>query len=86
VPSGLAPVATPLYGWGGDPQLIAPYEVEGQRVSWCVGRDPRRPTQRLGYAARVVTPGTYRWEPAVIQSLAAAELGASTEVTSYTID
>jgi hypothetical protein len=86
VPSGLAPVATPLYGWAGDPQLIAPYEVEGQRVSWCVGRDPKQPTLRLGYAARVVTPGTYRWEPAVIQSLAAAELGASTDVTTYTID
>lgn len=86
VPSGLAPVATPLYGWGGDPQLIAPYEVEGQRVSWCVGRDPAHPTLRLGYSARVVTPGTYRWEPAVIQSLAAAELGASTEVRTYTID
>ena len=24
--------------------------------------------QHLRYAARVVTPGTYRWEPAVIQS------------------
>ncbi|HEX7173587.1 MAG TPA: hypothetical protein VF365_13390, partial [Candidatus Limnocylindria bacterium] len=88
LPSGLAPVTAPLYGWAieGDPNLIAPYEVEGQRVSWCIGPDPDRPTLRLGYTARVVTAGTYRWEPAVIQSLVAAELGASTEVATYTID
>jgi uncharacterized protein YfaS (alpha-2-macroglobulin family) len=42
--------------------------VVGQRVDFCVYRDPRRPVQTLRYLARVVTPGAYRWEPAVLQS------------------
>jgi hypothetical protein len=41
---------------------------------------------RLGYSARVVTPGTYTWEPAVIQSVTAPSIGSSTPVISYTID
>jgi uncharacterized protein YfaS (alpha-2-macroglobulin family) len=49
--------------------------------------DPERTDPiRLGYSARVVTPGTYRWEPAVIQSVAAPSVGSSTPVESYTID
>jgi len=88
VPSGLAPVITPIGQWwdGGDlTRVIGPYAVEGQYVSWCV--DPERTDPiRLGYSARVVTPGTYRWEPAVIQSVAAPSVGSSTPVESYTIE
>jgi len=88
VPSGLAPVATPLAMWwdGGDgPRVIGPYAVEGQRVSWCVDPDMTQPI-RLGYSARVVTPGTYTWEPAVIQSVSAPSIGSSTPATTYTIE
>jgi hypothetical protein len=84
LPSGLAPVVEPLYGWGDhDPNVIAPYEVEGQRVSWCVPDD--KPSLRLGYTARVVSAGTYRWEPAVVQSPNATAIGSATGVATYTI-
>jgi hypothetical protein len=33
----------------------------------------------------VVSPGTYAWQPAVIQAVDAPEMGASTEATTYTI-
>lgn len=88
LPSGLAPVVAPMGQWwdgGGGPQVIGPYAVEGQSVSWCVDPGMTKPI-RLGYSARVVTPGTYTWEPAVIQSVAAPSVGSSTPVVSYTID
>ena len=86
-PSGLAPLVwTP--GWdgpaNGDGAVWYPWAVDGQRVSWCI--DPlqsRRPV--LTYSARVVSPGTYRWEPAIVQMAAAPEIGAATASTSYTI-
>ena len=86
LPSGLAPlIAVP--GWSDDAEVprdaMAPYAADGQRISWCVS--PLDPHRVLAYRARVVTPGTYRWEPAVIQSTTAPSLGASTPATSYTI-
>ena len=86
LPSGLAPVtATP--GWEAEDEngnrVIGPYEVDGQRVSWCVY--PGQLSLPYGYSARVVSPGTYRWEPAVVQSLDAPELRSATEETTYTI-
>ena len=46
--------------------------ISGQKVVFCT--DPRS-TQvpRLVYYARVVTPGTYAWEPALMQSASATE-------------
>lgn len=83
LPSGLAPVSQTTWA-GMDPALTLPYEVEGQRVSWCIGTD--RADISLGYSARVVSAGTYRWEPAVIQAVAAPEIGSATAVMTYTID
>ncbi len=76
VPSGLAPVwgGSNWYRGQGDEEesdrimTVSPWSIQGQRVDFCVARDPQQPVQHLRYAARVVTPGTYRWEPAVIQS------------------
>ena len=73
VPSGLAPVVRQMTWYGEDEDedasdTVTPWRVEGQRVDFCVGFDSKHPTQRLRYAARVVTPGSYRWEPAVLQS------------------
>lgn len=88
VPSGLAPAVVPTGQWwdgGGGPRVIGPYAVEGQQVSWCVDPEMDEPI-RLGYSARVVTPGTYRWEPAVIQSVAAPAIGSSTPAIAHTID
>jgi hypothetical protein len=84
VPSGLAPVAT-VAGWPNEEGGLSgrgPYLVDGQRVSWCVDPVDNHP---LTYAARVVTPGTYTWEPAVVQFETDASIGNATATTSYTI-
>lgn len=89
LPSGLAPLAALDDGQSQDAgpertRVLMPYEAIGQRVSWCV--DPTDGTsQTLGYAARVVSPGTYRWEPAVAQFGTAPTLGAATAEETYTI-
>jgi len=84
LPSGLAPVATTWDYWNeADEGVIRPYSVDGQRVSWCV--DPRSLRRPLGYAARIVNPGAYRWEPAVIQSLQEPTIGSSTPLAEYII-
>lgn len=86
-PSGLAPVVG-IPGWPDDPDvprsILAPWEVAGQRVSWCLEPGKVRDFT-LGYSARVVSPGTFTWEPAVVQSVAAPAVGATTPVTTYTI-
>jgi hypothetical protein len=78
VPSGLAPIA-PSPGWydetEGGSDTLGPWRVDGQRVDFCVAYDPLQPTQHLRYAARVVTPGAYRWESGVIQSSVARDQG-----------
>ena len=85
-PSGLAPLAS-VHGWPGgeDSRLVIwPYEVSGQRVGWCLDPSARRDVV-LGYSARLVSAGTFTWEPAVVQSVSAPEIGATTPVTTYTI-
>jgi hypothetical protein len=80
-PSGLAPLARSRY-W--DQQgAIGPYAIDGQRVSWCAF--PRDPERTFAYVARVVTPGTYIWEPAVIRAADAPEIGATTPGLTYRI-
>jgi hypothetical protein len=87
LPSGLAPVVAGA-GWSdeeseGPPDVIGPYDIDGQIVSWCVS--PQDLQHVYGYSARVVTAGTYRWEPAVVQSEVAPTVGSSTPATTYTI-
>jgi hypothetical protein len=71
LPSGLIPVGGSWYG------------SSGQSLSWC--KTTSDPERTVSYVARVVTPGTYRWEPAVIQSETAPELGTSIPGLSYSI-
>ena len=72
LPSGLAPLVRSLafrdFGDSADALALAPYLVEGQRVAWCIGPTTTKREFRLGYSARVVSAGTYRWEPATAQS------------------
>ena len=83
VPSGLAPVWSGSNWYrnqdedeeSGVAVTVGPWSIQGQRVDFCVARDPRQPVQHLRYVARVVTPGTYRWEPSVIQSSIVLEHG-----------
>ena len=78
LPSGLAPIV-------GQPWLSEdgvntwnqsyPDRANGQRVEFCVSRNPKLPVQELRYLARVVSPGSYTWEPAVLQSDAMPDRG-----------
>jgi hypothetical protein len=85
-PSGL----TPLYGTAGWPDEeaqfssndVGPYSIDGQVVSWCASPDH---AYRYVYAARVVSPGTYRWEEALLQYEFDPTIGATTEAGTYTI-
>ncbi|MEX2247094.1 MAG: Ig-like domain-containing protein [Dehalococcoidia bacterium] len=70
LPSGLRAVTRPVRpNEGAD--IVYPYRVDGQRVSFCVYRtgEYRAPQ----YYARVVTKGTYEAEPAIIQSQQSAQ-------------
>ena len=86
LPSGLAPLTSEGM-WEGDEEEgttgNSPYEVVGQRASWCASPDDH--TKTYEYTARIVSPGTYLWEPAVIQSQAGPSLGNSTPPMTYTV-
>lgn len=90
VPSGLSPV-TRTAAWSGDedneeplPSNVNwPYLASGQEVSWCAS--PSDLSHTYAYSARVVSPGTYRWEPAILQFEVDPRIGASTEATTFTI-
>ncbi len=92
VPSGLAPVG-PESRWIDpgdeetlpDPGTISPYDQSGSRVSFCVGPTTTQRVFTLRYVARVVTPGTYAWEPAVAQSGPDQNVANLTPATSITI-
>jgi hypothetical protein len=85
LPSGLAPVVSaPAWAFEGEVQAIGPYEISGQRVSWCIDPAYKRDNV-LSYVARVVSPGTYRWESAVVQSVTVPTLGNATAPLIYTI-
>ena len=75
VPSGLTPVGARIaMGRSGsgrsrvDDGVVLPYDQTASRVSFCVAPTTTRREFTLRYVARVITPGTYAWEPAVAQS------------------
>lgn len=70
LPSGLRPV-TRTNAWGQLASVNYPYRIDGQRVSFCVSKDPSN--QGASYWARVVGTGEYIAEPAVIQSMQSAQ-------------
>ena len=83
VPSGLAPVGV---GWQDDDgNVVGPDRIEGQRVEFCVVPDSRRPVQEFRYIARVVDPGSYAWEPAVLQSSIVPDQGVTTSSQTVSI-
>lgn len=94
-PSGLAPLSVTASwpeddGSGTDPNAattLRPYQVDGQRVVWCATYGPKSPLElaTLSYRARVVSPGTYSWEPAIVQLESAPTVGAMTAPSAYEI-
>ena len=83
-PSGLAPIGEGLTNDEGI--VIGPDRIDGQRVEFCVTHKPGTATQTLGYLARVVDPGTYAWEPAVLQSSVVPDQGVVTPAGTVTIN
>lgn len=87
VPSGLAPLAAPPV-WPTEDvprDSEGPWRIIGQRVDFCVTSDPKVAVHHLRYVARVVTPGTYRWEPAVLQSSVILERGIALPASDIVI-
>ncbi len=91
VPSGLTPVGV-LDGWM-DPEtgerpvdVTYPLEQVGQRVVFCAERPLHDSTVHLRYVARVVTPGSYAWEPAVVESRTGPDRAALTARSTIVID
>jgi hypothetical protein len=82
VPSGLVPVG--VLRWWSDPELETvvpsgvtyPDEQVGQRVVFCAEHARSTRTAILRYVARVITTGTYRWEPAIVESRTSPDQGA----------
>ena len=83
VPSGLIPIgpSTLDVGEEGDTSagVTTPFAVVGQRVMFCAEPTKKQRTVRLRYYARVITPGTYVWEPAVVESRTRADRAALTQ-------
>jgi len=91
VPSGLAPVGS-LASWidpdseqPPEPGVVMPYDQTGQRVSFCAEPTPTQRILFLRYYARVVTPGTYAWEPAIAESQSQEGRAALTAPSTITI-
>jgi len=92
VPSGLVVVGS-LAGWvdpeseGAPPaDTTYPYAQVGQRVYFCAETKPNGQVASLRYVARVVTPGTYTWEPAVAESRTGPDRAALTKESVVVID
>jgi hypothetical protein len=85
VPSGLEPTDRWLaFGMGDyDSEAQGPWWVDGNEVGFCACPSRGDPangisgarTVELAYWARVVLPGTYRWEPAFVHPSGASNVG-----------
>ncbi len=90
VPSGLIAVGQldgVFYSDGIDmPEgATPPFEQIGQRLSFCAENGTKDHVDDLRYEARVITPGTYTWEPAVVESRTSANHAALTGSRTVTI-
>ena len=92
VPSGLVPVGN-LAGWV-DPETgevppgtaTFPYAQIGQRVYFCAETSSSGHVAHLSYFARVVTSGTYTWEPALVESRTGPDRAALSKELVVAID
>ncbi|MCU0504669.1 MAG: Ig-like domain-containing protein [Chloroflexi bacterium] len=95
LPAGLAPTndwAMERAADGGDDEDVLdreqrPWSIEGNRAEWGfwwgAGNEGRTLVFRV--TARVVAPGGYAWEPAVVQLLSAPTVGAATAASGITV-
>ncbi len=65
--------------------IASPYAAAAQRLSFCAENTKRHRTAHLRYVARVITPGTYTWEPTVVGSRTAPDAAGLTPTRIITI-
>ena len=65
--------------------VTSPFAQTGQRLSFCAENQNKDHVAELRYVARVITPGTYTWEPAVVESRTSANHAALTGSGTITI-
>ncbi len=92
LPSGMAPIGAGSRWYNPDYDelppddgVILPYDQTASQVLFCVEPTAKRREFTLRYIARVITPGTYAWEPAVAQSGSDESIANLTPATSITI-
>ena len=87
VPSGLIPLAGAI-GQDTDTSIIWPGEVVGQQVTFCIphGELSNPTSANLRYMARVVSTGTFTWEPALMTIDGVPEVVTVTGTTMVRID
>jgi hypothetical protein len=91
VPSGLIPVGVMRGGAvdqeTGEPiaDVQYPDEQAGQRVVFCAEPSSTSRTVRLRYVARVITVGTYAWEPTIVESRSGPDRAAIVPAREITI-
>jgi hypothetical protein len=93
LPAGLAPTDDWVVREAAEGGEVAndersPWVIEGNRVEWGFWWGGRTSGDRtvLRVTARVVAPGGYTWEPAVVQLESAPGVGAATEPTGIMVD
>ena len=64
---------------------VYPFAQFGQRAEFCAEKDAKGGPIHLRYFARVVTGGTYTWEPAMAESRTKTGRAAITKATGITI-
>jgi hypothetical protein len=92
LPSGLVAVGS-LAAWidpdseqqAPEPGTAMPYAQTGQRVFFCAEPYGKAGRITLRYYARVVTPGTFVWEPAVLESKSGPNRAAITPQVEISI-
>ena len=89
-PSGLVPIMGSGYSDDEDedevPSTAGPDRIVGQAVEFCVGADDTPGAQvTLRYAARVISPGRYLWEPTLLQLSDTPEVGTVVPATRIVI-
>lgn len=85
LPSGLKVVTEPYsrVAYHADDDIWYPYEINGQKVSFCVGSYTSKPP---AYYARVISKGEYTSEPVIIQSLQSTDSINLSESSSVSIN
>lgn len=82
-PSGLRPVDQESFRYYSGDRRVYPSEIDGQKVTFIV--DPEYRSAPIYYMARVVSKGTYKAEPALLQSLRSLDVSTLSNEDAITV-